>query len=69
MFIASQLADMGQALSKVPIIAVTANTGLEDKANCRNAGMNAFLEKPLLRVDLIRALRELSPDNPFLKET
>jgi CheY-like chemotaxis protein len=53
-------------LSRVPIIAVTANTSCEDRSNCHEAGMDDFLEKPLMRVNLIRVLRKLSPDNHFL---
>ncbi|MEW9797383.1 response regulator [Alteromonas sp. CYL-A6] len=41
----------------VPVIAVTANAFKEDEANCRAAGMNDFLAKPVVRQELKALLR------------
>ncbi len=51
--------------SRIPIIALTANaTGL-DRRNSLEAGMDAFLTKPLNRAELVRTLVSLI-DNPEL---
>lgn len=47
-------------LAKIPIIAVTANVTQADRNSCFDAGMNGFLEKPLIREKLIGVLKELS---------
>ncbi|MDP3462309.1 MAG: response regulator [Bacteroidales bacterium] len=37
---------------KIPIIAVTASSPLEDKSNCIGAGMNDFIQKPVQYIDI-----------------
>lgn len=37
---------------KIPIIAVTASSPLEDRINCITAGMNDFIQKPVRYVDI-----------------
>ncbi|MBS0241975.1 MAG: response regulator, partial [Proteobacteria bacterium] len=42
--------------SKVPIIAFTANAYEEDKQNCRDAGMDEFVAKPVRKPRLVNAI-------------
>jgi two-component system sensor histidine kinase RpfC len=42
--------------SHLPIIALTASALEEDKRQCREAGMDAFLMKPIRPKDLFEAL-------------
>ena len=44
----------------VPIVAITANAFAEDREACLDAGMDAFLPKPISRDDLRRALTALT---------
>lgn len=62
--------------SKVPIIALTANTFASDIENCRTAGMNGHVGKPFRAEELIVALAHAlqghesfknSPDQPLLQ--
>jgi signal transduction histidine kinase/ActR/RegA family two-component response regulator len=46
--------------SHVPVIALTARAMQEDESICLDAGMDAYLSKPLLCDDLLRTLDELT---------
>jgi CheY-like chemotaxis protein len=46
--------------SRTPILALTANTQVEDRAACFEAGMDGFLVKPLDREKFAAALEELA---------
>jgi two-component system, sensor histidine kinase len=53
-----QIRALGGQNETVPIIALTANTSVEDETACREAGMNAFVSKPIDAEQLRRAIRE-----------
>ncbi|MCA3084802.1 MAG: response regulator [Rhodocyclaceae bacterium] len=65
----------GNAKSRVPIIALTANAFDDDREECRQAGMNEFISKPITLDDLQHALapyasRLLVPNvEPLLRPT
>lgn len=42
--------------SRVPIVALTAEATMENRERCREAGMDGFLEKPLIMSELKRVL-------------
>jgi CheY-like chemotaxis protein len=46
--------------SHVPVIALTARAMQEDESICFEAGMDAYLSKPLQSDDLLRTLDELT---------
>lgn len=47
--------------ARIPIIAVTSQTYPEDRTRCFAAGMNDFVEKPVVRTDLLAALQRWMP--------
>ena len=47
------------AISRIPIVAVTARSGSEDEMHARAAGMNGFLRKPLTGEQLAAALAQI----------
>ena len=49
----------GQRVRRTPILALTANTLIEDRYACFEAGMDGFLVKPLDREKLADALTGL----------
>ncbi|MDR2104509.1 MAG: response regulator, partial [Deferribacteraceae bacterium] len=55
-----------QALPHTPIIALTANVVEESRSNYKEAGMDGFLAKPIVLVDLIILLREFIKEPPKL---
>jgi PAS domain S-box-containing protein len=55
---------LGGIAGKIPVIALTANAFPEDRANCRAAGMDGFLVKPVDRSRLEAALSETRMGTP-----
>lgn len=53
---ARRIREMDSAVSKVPIVAVTANVMPEDRQKCLDAGMNDFLSKPFNKEDLAQKI-------------
>jgi PAS domain S-box-containing protein len=52
--------EAGQRVRRTPILALTANTQVEDRYACFEAGMDGFLVKPLDREKLAEALTNLA---------
>jgi hypothetical protein len=56
-FEAAQVIRLGESPgARVPIVAMTAHTGVEDRDNCLAAGMDDFLSKPVTKHALKRLL-------------
>lgn len=49
-------AEVEHGWSRVPVIALTANTATDDRVQCRRAGMDYFLGKPFTEQELLVAL-------------
>jgi signal transduction histidine kinase/CheY-like chemotaxis protein len=47
------------AWPRIPIIALTANALADDKSNCLNAGMDAYLTKPYMRKQMLESMARL----------
>ncbi len=55
----------GSLLANLPILALTANAGPEERARCRAAGMNDVLSKPVEVLNLLAAVSRFAwPANP-----
>ena len=55
----------GSLLANLPILALTANAGPEERARCRAAGMNDVLSKPVEVLNLLAAISRFAwPANP-----
>ncbi len=61
--------NLGQSLtrSNVPIIALTANAFPEDIRACQDAGVDAYLSKPIDMGKLGQALKHFLPQSPSMK--
>ena len=55
-----RILEAGEAAGRTPILALTANTLVEDRYACFEAGMDGFLIKPLDREKLAEALAVLA---------
>lgn len=51
--------ESAHGLPKVPIVAVTANSSVEDRAACADAGMDYFLQKPLTKNDVLTLVQQI----------
>jgi signal transduction histidine kinase/DNA-binding NarL/FixJ family response regulator len=54
--VARQIRALPGAAGRVPIIALTANVGADERLECQRAGMNDLLSKPAVLQDLLAAL-------------
>lgn len=59
-----RIRSLGGAAGRIPVIALTANAFPEDRANCRAAGMNGFVIKPVDRKRLEAALADARERQP-----
>jgi signal transduction histidine kinase/CheY-like chemotaxis protein len=50
--------------ARLPIIAITAHAMAGDEERCKNAGMDAYLSKPVILAELERILNEYAPNRP-----
>ncbi len=48
---------------KIPIVALTANASKEDENRCKAAGMDAYLTKPVSKIELEKMLRRFISEN------
>ena len=53
--------EAADAAASTPIVALTANTGEEDRKICRQAGMDGFLVKPIRREQVAQAIADHVP--------
>jgi len=56
-----------EAGARVPIVALTANAMPGDQERCREAGMDAYLTKPVKQAEVKRLLDEILPPSPRLR--
>ena len=60
---------LGGDWSRLPIIALTANAFADDVKDCRDAGMNDFIAKPIRKTTLIETLADALASHPLLADT
>ena len=56
--------ELAQGLQRVPIVALTANTAEDDRAQCQQAGMDHFVGKPFTETELLAVLGACLPPAP-----
>ena len=58
-----QIRKLGGSAASVPIVALTATVVTGERAECENAGMNAFLTKPYKIANIASLLKRMLPDH------
>jgi len=56
-----ELGVLGKNGSPIPVLAMTANAEAEDRDNCLEAGMDAYISKPYEQEELVEAIEKLVP--------
>jgi CheY-like chemotaxis protein len=62
-FEATQIILAAHGTKAPPIVALTANTTLADRAKCSAVGMCDFVDKPARKAELLRVLRRWTNTN------
>jgi signal transduction histidine kinase/DNA-binding NarL/FixJ family response regulator len=59
---------LGGDWERLPIVALTANAFADDVKDCRDAGMNGFIAKPIRKTTLIQTLADALANHPLLAD-
>ena len=54
--------ELNGIVSQIPVVALTANAGEEERQLCLDAGMNGFVSKPFMEKDILVELKQWMPE-------